>query len=415
VNGFAEVSAWVEENWRLDLTLSEWWDLLVDAGFAFPTWPVGLGGQGGTAADERTVLTALSAAGVIGPPTGNGPSMGAPTVIAHGTHEQQQRFVAPLARGREAWAQLFSEPGAGSDLASLATSAVLDGDEYVINGQKVWNSFANLSEWGMLLARTDVEVPKHRGITFMMIDMDQPGVEVRPLVQMNGVAEFCEVFLTDARVPVANVIGQPGEGWNVARTTLAYERSNAGSGRARGVVNVGAGAKAGNLDRAVGDLLEEARRRSEDRSRRHEVLLSARTIMELARELGVARDPVVRDRLMRYYIDNQVYTWTGRRSRDNAKSGRPGPEGSTMKLQLALLAHQSRDLSLSLLGAEGMVVGEDAREHGRVQMAALSSFAASLGGGTNEIQRNIIGERTLGLPREPAVDAEVPFRLLRRS
>jgi len=361
------------------------------------------------------VLAALSDAGIVGPPTGNGPSMGAPTVLAHGTEQQWKQFIVPLARGREVWAQLFSEPGAGSDLASLATSAVLDGEEYVINGQKVWNSFADVSHWGMLLARTDLDVPKHRGITFMMIDMDQPGVEVRPLVQMNGVAEFCEVFFTDARVPVENVIGPPGEGWNVARTTLNYERSNAGSGRPRGIVNVGAGTKAGYLDRTVGELIEEARRRAEDRSRRHEVLLSARTIIDLARDMGVADDPRVRDRLARYYAANQVYTWTGRRSRDNAKSGRPGPESSTMKLQLALLAHESRDLSLSLLGAEGMLMGDSARQNGRVQMAGLSSFAASLGGGTNEIQRNIIGERTLDLPREPAVDHDLPFRALRRS
>jgi alkylation response protein AidB-like acyl-CoA dehydrogenase len=279
----------------------------------------------------------------------------------------------------------------------------------------VWNSFANLSEWGMLLARTDPDQPKHRGITFMMIDMDQPGVEARPLVQMNGVAEFCEVFLTDARVPVGNVIGEAGDGWNVARTTLAYERANAGSGRARGVVTVGAGAKSGNLERTVGDLVEEARRRAEDRTRRNEVLLSARTLVALASRLGIERDPVVRDQLMRYYANNHVYTLTGRRARDNAKSGRPGPESSTMKLQLAQLANQSRDLSLALLGAGGMLMGDDALDNGRVQMAGLSSPAASLGGGTNEIQRNIIGERTLGLPREPAVDADVPFRELRRS
>ncbi|HEX6659953.1 MAG TPA: acyl-CoA dehydrogenase family protein [Ilumatobacter sp.] len=410
-----EVRSWIEANWRLDLTLGEWWDRLAGAGYAFPSWPAGLGGRGATPAEERTVLTAISDAGVVGPPSGNGPNMGAPTVLAHGTPEQQVRLIAPLARGREAWAQLFSEPGAGSDLASLATSAVLDGDEYVINGQKVWNSFADVSDWGMLLARTDLDVPKHRGITFVMIDMDQPGVDVRPLVQMNGVAEFSEVFLTDARAKVSNVIGEPGNGWAVARTTLAFERSKAGGGRARGVVTVGAGRKAGNLDRPVGDLIQEARRRREDRTVRNEVLLSARTLIDLARELAREHDPVLRDRLMRYYADNQVYTWTGQRSRDNAKTGRPGPESSTIKLQLAMLAHRSRDLSMSMLGAEGMLMGDDARHHGRVQMAGLSSFAASLGGGTNEIQRNIIGEQTLGLPREPAIDADVPFRELRRS
>ncbi len=410
-----EVRAWIAENWDTDLTLGAWWDRLADAGFAFPAWPAGFGGRGATAAEARTISGALSAAGVIGPPAGNGPSMGGPTVLAHGTPDQHERFVAPMARGREAWAQLFSEPGAGSDLASLATRAELDGDEYVITGQKVWNSFADLSEWGMLLARTNPDVPKHRGISFMMLPMDQPGVEVRPLVQMNGIAEFCEVFMTEARVPVANVIGDVGDGWNVARTTLAHERSNAGGGRARGVVSVGAGGKAGNLDRTVGELTELAAHGTDSHAQRNEVLLSARTHIALARELGITADPVVRDRLVQYYVENQVYSWTGLRSRDNAKSGRPGPEGSTMKLQLALLAHRSRDLSLSMLGAHGMLAGDDAHAGGRYHMAALSSFAASMGGGTNEIQRNIIGERTLGLPREPADDRDIPFRELRRS
>ena len=243
-----DLQQWITSNWSVEMTLAEWWDRLADAGLAFPTWPSGLGGRGASSRDAMAVSSALSAAMVVGPPTGNGPNMGAPTLLAHATPEQQQRFLAPLARGREVWAQLFSEPGAGSDLASLATSAVLDGEEYVINGQKVWNSFADVSKWGMLLARTDLDVPKHRGITFMMIDMEQPGVEVRPLVQMNGVAEFCEVFFSDARVSVSDVIGAPGDGWNVARTTLAFERAGAGSGRASGLVTIGAGAKAGNLD-----------------------------------------------------------------------------------------------------------------------------------------------------------------------
>ncbi|MGD9703728.1 MAG: acyl-CoA dehydrogenase family protein [Acidimicrobiia bacterium] len=410
-----EVQRWIEAQWRVDLTLAEWWDRLAEAGFAFPTWPVGLGGRGASPAEARVVSAALSAAGIIGAPIGNGPSMGGPTVLAHGTPEQQRRFLDPLVRGREAWAQLFSEPGAGSDLASLSTSAVLDGDEYVVNGQKVWNSFADVSTWGMLLTRTNLDVPKHRGITYMMIDMEQPGVEARPLVQMNGIAEFCEVFLTDARVPVANVIGDVGDGWNVARTTLAFERAGAGGGRSSGIVTVGAGTRAGNLERTVGDLVTEARTRAADRAQRSEVLLSARTLIDLARRLGVAHDPVLRDRLARYHSNTQVYSWSGQRSRDNATSGRPGPESSTMKLQIAQLAHEARDLSFALLGAEAMLTGPDTVDGGRVQRAGLSSFAASLGGGTNEIQRNIIGERTLGLPREPAVDGDVLFRELRRS
>jgi alkylation response protein AidB-like acyl-CoA dehydrogenase len=409
------VRGWLDENWDVGITLAEWWDRLADAGYAFPSWPHGFGGSAASLAEARTITSALAEAQVIGPPMGNATSMGAPTLLEHGTDEQKERFVGPAVRGREAWAQLFSEPGAGSDLASLSTSAVLDGDEYVINGQKVWNSYADIASWGMLLARTDPNVPKHQGITFMMIDMNQPGVEVRRLVQMNGTADFCEVFMTDARVPTVNVIGQPGSGWRVARTTLAYERSGISSGRARGFLHVQPGTKAGNLERPVGELMVEARRAAKEGSRRGEVLLNARSMLKLAQEKGVAHNGALRDRLMRYYIDSQVYKWTGQRSRDNLKSGRPGPESSTLKVQLAMLAHQSRDLSMSILGAEGMLVGDGTTDRGRVQMAALSSYAASLGGGTNEIQRNIIGERSLGLPREPVLDSEVPFREARKS
>ena len=409
------VAAWIADNWSTELTLAEWWQRLADAGYAFPTWPAGLGGMNASAAQARQISSAITAAGVIGAPIGNGPSMGGPTVLAHGTPEQQQRFVGPLARGREAWAQLFSEPGAGSDLASLATSAVRDGDEFVINGQKVWNSFADMSDWGMLIARTDPDVPKHKGITYMMIDMNQPGVEVRPLVQMNGYPEFCEVFFTDARVPVANVIGGIGEGWSVAKTTLAFERAGAGGSRASGAINIGAGSKAGNLHQPVGELLAKAKQEANDPTMRTEVLLSSRTLIKMARQLGCTTDPVLRDRLMRYYANSQVYSWTGQRGRDNAKSGRPGPEVSTLKLQIAQLAHESRDLSMAMLGAEATLMGDATFEGGRIQRAALASPVPSLGGGTNEIQRNIIGEQTLGLPREPSNDNVIPFRELRRS
>ncbi len=409
------VPTWIAANWQLDMTLGDWWSCLFEAGYSFPTWPVGLGGLGTSTAEARAIGQALGAAGVIAPPNGNGPNMGGPTLLVHGSPEQQQRFVSPMARGQHQWCQLFSEPGAGSDLASLATKAERDGDEFVITGQKVWNSRAEVSEWGMLLARTDPSAPKHRGISFVMIDMDQPGVEVRPLVQMNGAAEFCEVFLTEARAKVSNVIGGLHDGWNVARTTLAHERAAAASGRSRGLVDVMAGGMGGNLDRPVGELIERAARAARDPKRRFEVLLNSRTMIDVARKSGAAADPVVRQRLMRYYIHSEVYRLTGQRGRDNAKSGRVGPEGSIMKLHLAMLAHESRDLSLAMLGAEAMVIGADARDGGRVQNAALSSFAPSLGGGTNEIQRNIIGERTLGLPREPSIDSELPFTERRRS
>ena len=410
-----DVARWVEENWDLDMTLREWWQRLSDAGLAFPTWPEGLGGRGWRAAQAREVLVALGAAGVIGPPTGNAPNMGAPTVLAHGTPTQIDTFVRPVANGTEAWCQLFSEPGAGSDLAGLGARAVRDGDEFVINGQKVWNSSAEASEWGMLLARTDPTVPKHAGITWMMLEMRQPGVEVRPLVQMNGGAEFCEVFLTDARVPIANVVGGIGDGWNVARTTLLNERGSVGQMYPRGLVQAKAGSISGHLDRSVRDVVETARRAAADPNRRFDIMVGSRSMIRLAQDTGTSTDPVVRQRVADYWIRSEVHRLTGQRSRDNAKGGKPGPEGSIIKLSTAMLAHLSRDVSLSILGAEGMLYGDSARDHGRVQRAGVSAHAPSLGGGTNEIQRNIIGERSLGLPREPSDEHDVPYDQLRHN
>jgi alkylation response protein AidB-like acyl-CoA dehydrogenase len=411
----ADVRAWIAEHWNLHLTLREWWQRLADAGLAFPTWPTGFGGRSLRPSSAREILVALGAAGVVGPPTGNAPNMGAPTILAHGTDEQKERFVKPVANGTASWAQLFSEPGAGSDLAGLSTRAERDGDEFVITGQKVWNSSADTSEWGMLLARTNPDVPKHAGITWMMIDMRQPGVEVRPLVQMNGGAEFCEVFLTEARVPVANVIGAIDDGWNVARTTLTFERGSVGQLYPKGLFQARSGVISGQLDKPVGEIIEIARRAAADPNRRFDIMIGSKSMIRLAQEMRRAGDPVVRQKVADYWIRSEVHRLTGLRSRDNSKTGRAGPEGSIMKLSTAMLAHLSRDISLSVLGAEGMLMGKDARDNGRVQRAGISAHAPSLGGGTNEIQRNIIGERVLGLPREPNDDADVPFRLIRHA
>ena len=216
---------WLELNWNDDLTVRQWWTLLADAGWSTPSWPASLGGRGLDSQGAKAVTRTLASAAVLAPPTGYGILMGAPTLLRYGTDEQQGRFLPDLARGNTAWCQLFSEPEAGSDLAGLKTSAVRDGDEWVINGQKVWSSGAHLADWGMLLARTDLSAPKHRGITFFLIRMDQPGVSVRPLRQMTGASEFNEVFFTDARVSADDIIGEAEGGWVVAQTTLAHERS----------------------------------------------------------------------------------------------------------------------------------------------------------------------------------------------
>ncbi|MCY3863507.1 MAG: acyl-CoA dehydrogenase family protein [bacterium] len=404
-----DVRAWIEANWSLDMPLAEWWRRLADSGLAFPIYPSGLGGSGAAASVARGIEQALASAGCIGAPEGIGPSMGAATVLQHGTEEQKRRFLPPLVSGQVLWCQLFSEPGAGSDLASLACRAERDGDEFVVAGQKVWNSGAHLAKWGLLLARTDVDAPKHAGISYLMIDMDQPGIEARPLVQMNGAADFCEVFIDDALVPIENVIGEVNDGWNVARTTLTHERASIGHRRPEGLFSVTAGRPAGKLELPVGELVEEAKAHAADPRRRRDVMVGAKSMIRLAQDTRAILHPAWRDRTIRYWINSRVHQLTIQRASEQAKRGRAGPTGSVTKLSLAMLAHESRDLSMGLLGAEGMLL-DDAREHSKVQQACLSSLAPSLGGGTNEIQRNIIGERALGLPREPGIDPDTPFR-----
>ncbi|MET0147190.1 MAG: acyl-CoA dehydrogenase family protein [Ilumatobacteraceae bacterium] len=409
-----DVRTWLDENWDESITVREWWRRLAESGYANPTWPTGLGGLGLDTRAAREVSEVLAEREVIGAPKGNGPNMGANTVLEHGTPEQHRQWVWPLATGEHAWCQLFSEPGAGSDLAGLQCKAIRDGDEFVVTGQKVWNSSANISELGMLLARTDPDVPKHSGLSWIMIDMEQPGILVRPLRQMNGDAEFCEVFLDEARAKVADTIGAINDGWKVARTTLAYERSAAASGTSRKIVQVNAGKLGGNLDRIVGDVVAEAKQRRTKR-RGGDFVNSARTLIGLAQEAGVNTDPVLRDRLARYYIQSEVYRLTNLRSRTPALRAHTATFASIAKLGLGGLARTSRDLGMSIVGANGLVVGPDAPGPGggRAQFAALSAQGVSIGGGTDEIQRNVLGERSLGLPREPSVDTDVPFKDLR--
>ena len=227
----ADVQAWVDANWDTSITVRDWWRRLADAGYAYPSWPAGLGGSGASRRDAATIAGVLAHNGVIGPPIGAmAATLAAPTLLEHATEPQQRELVRPIATGEAAWCQLFSEPGSGSDLASIGTRAVRDGDEWVVTGQKVWNSAADSADFGMLLARTDVDVPKHAGITYFAIDMKQPGIEARPLRQMNGASNFCEVFLTEARVPVDRVIGEVNDGWRVAQTTLRNERNSVAGG-----------------------------------------------------------------------------------------------------------------------------------------------------------------------------------------
>jgi alkylation response protein AidB-like acyl-CoA dehydrogenase len=353
---------------------------LYDAGLAGLTWPVPYG-QGLTSEHQRVFNE--EAAGLVRPTFVYtiGLGMVIPTLIEFGTDAQKDRYVAKALRGEEIWSQLFSEPGAGSDVASLQMRAERDGDEWVINGQKVWTTGAQLSDFGAVIARTNPDAPKHRGITMFIIDFRAPGVDVRPLRQMNGGAGFNEVFFTDVRVPADNVIGQVDDGWRCAIAMLMNERVAIGSG--------GGGAR-----RGAGGGIEP--------------------LVRLARRQGLDTDPVVRQALADVYIRQRVLGFIGQRTRAAVKAGRaPGPEGSVAKLAGALLTRRSSDVAMALAGAGGQAWDPDDRRGDRWALAVLSAPASRIAGGTDEVQRNIVGERVLGLPKEPQVDRDIPFRDLK--
>jgi alkylation response protein AidB-like acyl-CoA dehydrogenase len=408
----ADVQAWVDANWDTSITVREWWRRLADAGYAYPSWPAGLGGRGASRRDALTIAGVLARNGVIGPPVGAlAATLAAPTLLEHATDDQRTELVRPIATGEAAWCQLFSEPGSGSDLASVATRAVRDGDDWIVTGQKVWNSSADSAEFGMLLARTDVNVPKHAGITYFAIDMNQPGIEARPLKQMNGASNFCEVFLTEARVSSRRVIGAVNGGWRVAQTTLLHERNSVAGGGLPGLVLARSGSQ-GDLERTVGEVLDRAREAAEaHRSPIRAGAVPAKQMIELARTHGVSGDPVIRQDLARYISHIRVNGWTMRRS--GAASGKlTGADGSIAKLTTARICQESRDLSYRIVGARGMLLGRSSPLEGDLQLVNLASPGNRIGGGTDEIQFNVLGERGLGLPREPSRDKNVPYREL---
>lgn len=365
---------------------------LFDEGLAFVHFPEDLGGRGLSPALQNEIDRVLADAGVPSAFSDNpiGVGMGAPTVIEYGRPELCTRVLRPLYTGEEIWCQLFSEPGAGSDVASLATRAVRDGQEWRVSGQKVWTTLAHKARWGMLLARTDPELPKHRGMTYFVIDMRVPGVQVRPLRQITGEAEFNEVYFSDAVVPDEFRLGEVGQGWTVALTTLMNERASIG-----GVVLPRNG---GAISMALALWKERA-----------------------------CHDPVLADVLADLWIRAEVLRLTTRRAGCLRESGNPGPEGSTVKLASAELNQEIYAFCLELLGEEGalyedyamrsaqspMVMGREA-PHSAVR-AYLRARANSIEGGTSEIMRNILAERVLGLPGDPRVDKELPWAEIKRS
>jgi alkylation response protein AidB-like acyl-CoA dehydrogenase len=377
---------------------SEFWGAQFDLGLAWIQFPEGKGGLGVDPGLQDVVDARLLDAGAPSNLLVNmmGVGMAGPTLVAYGTPEQQARLLRPDFTCEEIWCQMFSEPGAGSDVAALATRAERDGDEWVINGQKVWTSMAHVSRWGLLLARTDPDQPKHKGLSYFYIDMHQPGVDVRPLRQMTGEAEFNEIFFTDARIPDAQRIGEVGEGWAVAIATLMNERVMLG--------------RVGKLSGQEGGVIRHA----------------VRVWNQLAPE---QRDAARRDELARLWIESEIVRLTMERAEQSRDQGTPGPEGSLGRLMVS--EHQQHVFAfvMNLLGAEGMlisdyemrrpdVIGETALgpdDKVDLQKGFLTTRGSTIGGGTTEISRNILGERVLGLPKEPSLDRDLPWSKLTRS
>ncbi len=381
---------------RDGLDLASFHHALGTAGYVTPTWPVENGaGLGLTPRQARAVTEVLDRYEVPRPVNILGIGMGGPTVLEWGTEEHKHRLLPGIATGEQIWCQLFSEPGAGSDVASLATRAVRDGDEWVVNGQKVWTTLGHVARYGMLVARTDPDVPKHRGITYFIVDMQALGVEVRPLVQITGDAEFNEVFFTDVRIPDAMRVGPPGEGWRVAITTLMNERvSLSGAGSAGGDAVGGS---------PVQDLIDRHR---------------------------PVADPHFRQRLAQAYVDGTVIRLNNQRAADRRRSGAEvGPEGSITKLQQALANQRLQRLAVDLEGSYGVAwegeglgrsdgVGWMRRgdeTHLTVARGFLRAQANTIEGGTSDIMRNILGERVLGLPKEPDASRDLPWSEVPRS
>ena len=423
-----EVKAWLSEQWDPELTVGEWWERLGSSGWAAPTLPEHSYGKGLSREEGVRVQQAIVEFGALGAPGGLGLLLAAPTIATHGDEQQRERYVRDIVTGRQAWCQLFSEPNAGSDLAGLQTRAERDGDEWVINGQKVWTSSGQVADMGMLLARTDTDVPKHQGISYFAIDMHQPGIEVRPLREMTGRALFNEVFMTDARVPADAVIGGLNNGWAVANTTLAFERAGLGAGGGSAAGGAATpGTVVGDLDRRAGDFVRGIGQRGAG-APGGMFGASERLLVQLAKESGAAADPTVRQDLARLHELNEIARFMSLRQKALRNSGGDIPGlGNIAKLSMSAILRLSRDLGLRILGPYGMLHGYTADDRkeldeltGKPMAApvtemALFTQAPSIYGGTDEIQHNIIGERVLGLPKEPGAERTTPFRDLPKN
>jgi len=422
-----ELQAWLDENWDSDLLVAEWWERLGLAGWSAPSLPENAYGRGLSRNDAVRVAETIGEHGALPAPGGLGLLLAAPTIATHGTQEQIDRYVRQIVIGQEAWCQLFSEPVAGSDLAGLQSRAVQDGDEWIVNGQKVWTSGGHYADLGMLIARTNSEAPKHQGISYFAIDMHQPGMDIRPLKEMTGRALFNEVFMTDARTTTDAMIGDQNNGWAVANTTLAFERAGLGSGGGSAATSAALpGTVAGHLAQRAGDFVKN--RRPGGGGGGGGFRGAGKMLRELAKSTGAIDDPTVRQDLMRLHTLQEIGRMQTLRLKALKVKGQDIPGfGNIGKLAMSDMMRLQRDLGLRIIGAAGMLHAYDSAGKAKLDEATGQPFNAivtelalfaqgpPIYGGTDQVQRNIIGERVLGLPKEPGFDRAMPFSELPKN
>ena len=404
------VNEWIDDNWNPDLPLQKWREILVDGGWATPHWPEAYYGRDFTLEQSAVVAGVFSERGVVPVAQGGPGRLAAETILAAANEQQKRRYLRPILTGQETWCQLFSEPGSGSDLAGLSTKAEFIDGKWIVNGQKVWNTSAHHADFGILVARTDFDLPKHQGISYFLIDMRQPGVEVRQLKQMNGHASFNEVFLTDAEVPAEDLVGDEGNGWAIAKTTLSYERRYGGVSRSLAEVS---GDRHGQVWK---EYAEEVRIATEPYKWYPQRQGRVDLVLPRAKETGAIRDPVVRQEIARLICMQNGASLASAVSEARRKSGSSElvPTGSISKLAASVVARQANHVHTMISGADAMRGGPESAEKGLIAEVLISTPAISIAGGTDEIQRNIIAERVLGMPKDIRTDTG-PFRDIKRN
>jgi alkylation response protein AidB-like acyl-CoA dehydrogenase len=399
-----EVRTWLAANWHSDQGLIAWRNKLIDSGWGVPSWPKEWYGRALPLALELVVEEEFKRIGAVGVAKTGIRRLAAATLLAHGSEWQKQKYLRRSLTGEDTWCQLFSEPGSGSDLAGAITRADFKGNRWVINGQKVWTTSAHHADYGLLLARTDWDLPKHKGLSYFIVDMRQPGIEVRPLRQMNGHASFNQVFFTDAEVPPEQLVNEVGSGWTTATTTLMHERRGADGLRSWGAASDRKG-RIYDEERAEVATVMEPYKWYPQRAGRVDLVIAR------AKATGRNTDPVVRQEIANLLTLAKTAEWTALRARAAQLAGRPqGPEGSLGKLIASHVARAAARVHTLITGADVMLAGEDGPMQGLIAEILVSVPAISIAGGTDEIQRNIISERVLQMPKESRSDIDCPFR-----